>query len=228
VPDELVQLFLDMTEPDAVEKIDDDITRQCAYFFPGVVWAVGARGWPKLRAAYQKLATDDDWKTRANMAASIHKIAQIIGPELTQADLLHCFDAFWKDWDEVRASLLLHMAEFLALIPLTARHVYLPLLFSFKDTEESTFWRFRQSLAAQIAQLCYIVQEEEVYSVLCNIALELCVDPFASTRQTAYEAVSSLDVLRSSHVLSSCEFWYAVHFTRVFNFHPCSRSQLGG
>lgn len=50
---------------------------------------------------------------RRTLAFSIHELAVILGPKLTQSDLVPIFDGFIKDLDEVRVGVLSHFADFI-------------------------------------------------------------------------------------------------------------------
>lgn len=50
---------------------------------------------------------------RQTLACSLHEIASIIGPELTQQDLIHPFNSFIDDIDKVKIGLLKNLAKFL-------------------------------------------------------------------------------------------------------------------
>lgn len=52
------------------------------------------------------------WKVRYTLAACLHAIAKILGPELSERDLIPFYNALMKDLDEVRIGLLKHLAGF--------------------------------------------------------------------------------------------------------------------
>ncbi len=52
------------------------------------------------------------WKVRYTLAACLHEIADILGPELSERDLIPFYNALMKDLDEVRIGLLKHLSGF--------------------------------------------------------------------------------------------------------------------
>ena len=60
-------------------------------------------------------------------------LAQILGRRITEEDLVVKFNAFVRDWDEVRLGTLKNLYEFLRVLSPTARKIYLPLLYGFKE-----------------------------------------------------------------------------------------------
>lgn len=60
-----------------------------------------------------KIYFNFQWKVRRTLAFSIHKLAVILGEDITHKDLVPVFDGFLKDLDEVRIGVLKHLMEFL-------------------------------------------------------------------------------------------------------------------
>ena len=58
VPDELMELFLSMTDGSKAQSVDIDLPFYCAYSLPGVVLTLGPSHWPLLRPTFDLLASD--------------------------------------------------------------------------------------------------------------------------------------------------------------------------
>jgi len=52
------------------------------------------------------------WKVRRTIALSLHRLAEVVGVEITQSDLLPVFTEMLSDVDEVRAALVQHFTDF--------------------------------------------------------------------------------------------------------------------
>jgi hypothetical protein len=63
---------------------DSEMPTFCAYNFPAVVLTVGPDNWKHLEEAYKELVKDIQWKVRRTLSFSVHEIALILGPEITQ------------------------------------------------------------------------------------------------------------------------------------------------
>eukprot|EP00438_Fugacium_kawagutii_P033252 Skav210264 [mRNA] locus=scaffold1993:130975:136689:+ [translate_table: standard] len=74
-----------------------DMSYHCAYTFASVMRTMGASEWPALKAAFTALCADAQAKTRKAMAASCHIVAQVLGPDLVQEEVLPSFEAFLQD-----------------------------------------------------------------------------------------------------------------------------------
>lgn len=46
-------------------------------------------------------ALPSQWKVRRSLAFSIHEVARLVGPEITERELVPVFNSFLKDLDEV-------------------------------------------------------------------------------------------------------------------------------
>ena len=101
VPPALLEHYISMTEPSKAQTIDGDLPRHCAYTLPGVVLALGSENWSLLRDTYVHLSTDMQWKVRRTLAFSIHDLALVLGQKICVDDLVHVFNQFAKDLDEV-------------------------------------------------------------------------------------------------------------------------------
>ena len=190
VPQNLMDYYLQMTDPYYVETVDAEITRHCAYSLPAVVCTLGKEHWPLLRDLYGTLASDMQWKVRRTLASSIHEIGAILGQQVVTEDLLPVFDGFIKDLDEVRIGVLKHLSEFLALLPEKERRSYLPRLADFLKLDNEQNWRFRQELAVQLQTVVGLFSSADSAQSILPLALTLASDRVAAVRHPAFTLVS--------------------------------------
>mmetsp|Transcript_65831 Transcript_65831/g.157212 ORF Transcript_65831/g.157212 Transcript_65831/m.157212 type:complete len:642 (-) Transcript_65831:48-1973(-) len=162
---------------------DSEMPTFCAYNFPAVVLTVGRDNWKHLEEAYKELVKDIQWKVRRTLSFSVHEIALILGPELTQSSLLPALDTFLRDLDEVKVGVLQNLAKLLGVLTPAARQQYVPLLCNLEM--ESDNWRFRQLLAQQLGELFFLFEEEVIQTELYPIFMKLCRDPVAEVRNMA-------------------------------------------
>jgi hypothetical protein len=192
VPQNLMDYYLQMTDPYYVETVDAEITRHCAYSLPAVVCTLGKEHWPLLRDLYGTLASDMQWKVRRTLASSIHEIGAILGQQVVTEDLLPVFDGFIKDLDEVRIGVLKHLSEFLALLPDKERRSYLPRLADFLKLDNEQNWRFRQELAVQLQTVVGLFSPADSAQSILPLALTLASDRVAAVRHPAFTLVSRI------------------------------------
>lgn len=192
VPQNLMDYYLQMTDPYYVETVDSEITRHCAYSLPAVVCTLGKEHWPLLRDLYTTLASDMQWKVRRTLAFSIHEIAGVLERDVVVRDLLPVFDGFLKDLDEVRVGVLKHLGQFLRLLPERERRGYLPRLADFLKLDNEQNWRFRQELALQLQAAAVLYSPTDSAQSILPLALTLASDRVAAVRRSAFALVSQV------------------------------------
>jgi len=192
VPPALLEHFISMTEPSKAQTIDGDLPRHCAFTLPGVVLALGRDNWNLLRDTYVHLSTDMQWKVRRTLAFSIHDLALILGQKICVEDLVHVFNQFLKDLDEVRVGVLKHLFDFINILPTEQQKDYLPVFCEFQKTDNSRNWRFRKDLSEQLISLVGLYSEEELAEYLCSVALDLASDKVADVRENSFKLLCIL------------------------------------
>mmetsp|Transcript_46139 Transcript_46139/g.76857 ORF Transcript_46139/g.76857 Transcript_46139/m.76857 type:complete len:1090 (-) Transcript_46139:322-3591(-) len=189
IPSCLLEHFRNMANN---QQADADLCRCCAFHFPAVALMLGPERWSEISATYIQLVNDSQWKVRHTLAHSLHEMAKILGPSITEDVLLPVFDNFLRDIEEVKIGVVRHIAEFLEALSPPHRLAYLPVLSEIQADSEN--WRFRKLLAGQIAKLTEIYDRDIVESLIVPLTLRLCTDPVDRVRQRAYKAAASLYV----------------------------------
>ncbi|XP_034232649.1 serine/threonine-protein phosphatase 4 regulatory subunit 1-like isoform X2 [Thrips palmi] len=192
VPQELVELFVSMTNPPHAHMTDIEIALHCAFSLPAVALTLGRENWGFLRGTYERLAADMQWKVRKTVACSVHELAEILGEELTAKDLVPIYTGFIKDLDEVRIGALKHLADFVKLLPSCKRKSFLSQFEMFLVTDNEWNWRFREELAQQLLRIIPLYTPEETCVHLVPVAIALLRDKVAAVRTTALLLVTCL------------------------------------
>lgn len=86
------------------DSSDADLAVLYAFSLPAVAAAMGRARWPELRPLFHALARDVQKRVRRPVAASLHELARIVGPDLAEADFLPVAEAYLRDVEEVRAA----------------------------------------------------------------------------------------------------------------------------
>jgi hypothetical protein len=174
------------------EPSDSDLAAYCAFSFPAVALKLGRARWPELRGLFGALARDAQRKVRKPLAAALHELARILGPDLAEAELLPAFDFFLRDVEEVRVGVVRHVAVLLAALAPSTRESYLPILDEALTGAGRLNWRFRHLLAAQLPLLSQIFSPAATYSVVAPFALRLLSDEVAIVREEAAAGIAPL------------------------------------
>jgi len=192
VPQALINHFVSMTNPSQAQNTDNEIAHHCAFSLPAVALTLGRKNWILLKNAYDRLASDMQWKVRHIVASSIHELAVILGEDLATEDLVPVFSGFMKDLDEVRIGALKHLADFLKFLRPPDRNLFLPRLSEFLLTDNEWNWRFREELAEQLLAAVNLFTPEDSRRHLTPIAISLLLDKVAAVRQVALSLVTEL------------------------------------
>jgi serine/threonine-protein phosphatase 4 regulatory subunit 1 len=192
VPQALINHFVSMTNPSQAQNTDNEIAHHCAFSLPAVALTLGRKNWILLKNAYDRLASDMQWKVRHIVASSIHELAVILGEDLATEDLVPVFNGFMKDLDEVRIGVLKHLADFLKFLRPPDRNLFLPRLSEFLLTDNEWNWRFREELAEQLLVAVNLFTPEDSRRHLTPIAISLLLDKVAAVRQVALSLVTEL------------------------------------
>lgn len=92
---------------------DNEVPFHCAYNFPAVLLTLGISSWPKLKPVYESLVKDSRIKVRRTLSFSLHEIAKILGPELTEKELIPVLAHFMRDNDDVKEGVVENLPKFL-------------------------------------------------------------------------------------------------------------------
>jgi len=108
--------------------VDAEVNFFCAFNFPAVALALGPERWNELVDCFNTLARDPKFPVRRTLASSLHTVARIIGPELTERDLVPVANSLLKDLDEVKTPLLKNLGKFLLTLSPVSRQSYLQVM----------------------------------------------------------------------------------------------------
>ncbi|KAI8388520.1 armadillo-type protein [Radiomyces spectabilis] len=190
VPDPLLEFFLSLgtnVGTNQMFKLDTDKAIICAYNFPAVVLTAGADYWDShLKDTYLSLTKDYQIKVRRTFAYSLHEIADVIGPERTERDLVQIFALYLMDLDDVKQGVLEHLAEFLSKLAVSSRNEYIPILAEVWDGV-MTNWRLREILAGQLRDIAMLFDAARVVEHILPLTIRACHDEFAAVRETGME-----------------------------------------
>jgi serine/threonine-protein phosphatase 4 regulatory subunit 1 len=207
-PKQLVHLFLGRKEDkrvrdgqqqmppagnDPVESFYRDPGRPltCAFNFPAVALTLGASRWDELRDAYVDIASNRSSKVRRTLAASLGKMAEIIGQKFAQRDLISVWwDAIRCEEEEVRTKVVESSDVLIGVIGEAAGATLLQGLL--KVWEEGVFkgWRERDAIAKRLLTFAHMLGEA-ISSSISGLLLRALEDDVAAVRETAISMVSA-------------------------------------
>ena len=92
-----------------------DVCYYASYNLPAFIYTLGKENWPQFKKIYHKLAKFNDGRIKKTLSHSIHELAQILGPEITEEDLVPVIEKFLKDQvSDIKVGALKNLHIFLA------------------------------------------------------------------------------------------------------------------
>lgn len=95
---------------------------------------------------HDQMVTDMRWKVRRSLAFSIHECAEIIGPGLTEKDLLPILFHLLQDIADVAEGALENLPAIVKVLKMEQRDQYIEMFVDAQNKVEKTNvanWRFR-------------------------------------------------------------------------------------
>lgn len=156
----LLDYYVNMCEQNKSSAPDNEVPFYCAYNFPAVLQTLGPKAWVKLQPLHDMLVRDSRWKVRRTLAFSLHEVAKIIGPELTESELIPVLQIFLKDINEVKEGASLNLPKLIKVLNPEQREALVDQLLSptaQSQTQDSQDWRKRLLQAQQIRKFSKIL-----------------------------------------------------------------------
>ena len=140
----IIDFYVSTTE----NSSNKDVCYYSSFNFPAFIYTLGRDNWDQFKKIYIKLAKFNDGRIKKTLSHSIHELARILGPEITEEDLVPIMERFLKDSiNEIRIGALKNLHVFLAEVKPESRHGFIKYILQ-KNTEESQYdWRQKLVLA---------------------------------------------------------------------------------
>ncbi|XP_053674670.1 uncharacterized protein LOC128724976 [Anopheles nili] len=175
-----------------MKNVNKELCQDCAYNFPAVVLTFGDKFWPILCRYFFDLCADVQDSVRRTMAASISKIALIIGREQATRDLVPSYTEFLLDADDIKFEVVRTLAEFLRVIDACEHETLMNHLgMCLQPPLKIMNWRFRELAGQQIIELARMhttIRKENCLLFLTGLAMRLMLDKYDSVRKAGIDA----------------------------------------
>jgi len=120
------------------------------------------------------MVTDKDWRVRKSLASSLAEVANIVGLQVTENELVTVFEKLNKDEGDIQNTLLKTLPHFLKCLKSPARRNYLERLRRFLNPREK--WRTRLDYSVILGEYSGVFDDEITYKQIFPIALNFCLD----------------------------------------------------
>lgn len=197
-PDELLEVYYSQA-PLSPASTEDQIAREfdnldraivSAFNFPAVCLTLGAPRWPDLRPTYKALCNINHPRIIMSLAAAIHELAKILGPEITATDLLGSFWEYVNGTDDAREKVLESLPDFVSQLPLDDAVAVVDKFSSMWLSGSFPNWRHREVLAKHFAALLKHMASVGMPHPALEMLRHGLVDTFHAIREATIANVS--------------------------------------
>ena len=209
-------------------KKDDttSILEKCAFNFPAILQFYGKESWDTLKVVYKKMAQEKEEKIRLTLAASMGEVSKILGPELTESDLVDFVSLFFKGNEstkenkEIQIKILGVLPDIIRNITSNQKNIYLDYLKTM-ITPSNDKWRRRLAYAKTIGKYHNTYSDEMIYKRVFPIAINFCFDDVSQVRMKAarHNSMLLLQLLSSETEFSEKTYKIFKSFAQSINFN---------
>ncbi len=163
------------------KKDDNIILQKCAFNFPAVLVSYGVESWDKLKLSFTKLCEQKDENIKLPLASSLGEISKILGPDLTESDLLEFVDNFYKNSGEIKMKILSILPDIIRNISSNKKNQYLEnikIMIGHKNDK----WRKRLNYSKIIGKFNNTYSNAIIYKRVFPIAINFCFDDVNQVR----------------------------------------------
>jgi serine/threonine-protein phosphatase 4 regulatory subunit 1 len=156
---------------------------------------LGRDRWPEIRPTFKALCNITHQRITVSLAAAVHELAKIIGPDLASQDLLLPFFEWLNGNDEIRGRVLAELPKFLAHLPAADAADTLQSILAMWDTGDFRNWRHRETLASHAPAILEVLSVTDHGEFALDLLKSGLFDTFQAIRDAAIKAVSVNAVL---------------------------------
>ncbi|CAK62174.1 unnamed protein product (macronuclear) [Paramecium tetraurelia] len=161
-----------------------DLVYKCAYYFPGVLQAIGRARWLKIQPLYGFLLKYPSDKVRISLSQSFHEVAKLLGPDLSKEYLITVLETLAQDkLQEVRNGIVVNLSKFISIFPIEERDYVIESIYQ-------TFQERLTQMANSPDYLCF--NNDTIFFQIAPILFKFCSDTVAKVRRKASKNVVHL------------------------------------
>ena len=118
----IIDFYVSTTE----NSSNKDVCYYSSFNFPAFIYTLGKENWDQFKKIYIKLTKFNDGRIKKTLSHSIHELARILGPEITEEDLVPIMERFLRDnVNDIRIGALKNLHVFLAEVKPESRHSFI-------------------------------------------------------------------------------------------------------
>ena len=142
---------------------------------------------------YLKLAMSQDPMTKKTIACSVHELARILGPKITESDLVDIVDRFLKDSNQdVKNSVLKNLHIFLENVTPEIRQRYIAQIVSAFNDAGKRDWRTKEIFAKNLHKLVELYPLQIVQTEFLAMYFKFCEERIATVAEASATAFAAI------------------------------------
>lgn len=184
---------------------EEELNYYFAYNFPAMLYCYGKEAWSELKAIYFDFCFEEDLKIRLSIIASFHEIANILGKEMTENELLPVYDKFLESNEKYEQKLAIkNLPKLLYKVNKKIKERYFkyfePVSIFIDNTGNKVrhfnFMNWKNKLNVIEGILCYynLYDNDIIYNSILPQCITFCFDKFYKVRKTSAKVLSTLIV----------------------------------
>lgn len=168
----IIEFYVSTTD----NSSNKDVCYYSSYNFPAFVYTLGKERWDDFRKIYLKLSRFNDGRIKRTLSHSIHELAKILGPEITETDLVPVIERFLKDTiNEIRVGALKSLHIFLEHVRPENRHHFIKYVQYIDGVTEAQYeWRMKLVLAQNLGKFATLFDPATVYDKFVPMFFKFC------------------------------------------------------
>ena len=182
---------------------EKELSYYFAYNFPAILFCYGNKYWPDLKDIYYDFCFEEDLAIRLSIIASFHEIANIVGKEITQNELLPIYDKFLESIDNYEQKLAIkNLPQILIKVDKSVKERYYkyfePVSIFIDNTGNKVrnfnFMNWKNKLNVIEGILCYynLYDNDVIYKSILPQCITFALDKFYKVRKTSSKVLASI------------------------------------
>jgi len=202
----------DSNDFNEINNMENDYHRQItekelsyyfAYNFPAILYCYGNQHWSDLKEIYYGFCFEEDLAIRLSIISSFHEIANIVGKEITEKELLLIYDKFLESNDNYEQKLAIkNLPQILIKVDKKIKEKYYkyfePVSIFIDNTGNKVrhfnFMNWKNKLNVIEGILCYynLYDNDIIYNSILPQCITFSLDKYYKVRKTSSKVLASI------------------------------------
>ena len=185
------------------QTTEKDLSYYFAYNFPAILFCYGKKYWNELKDIYYDFCFEEDLAIRLSIISSFHEIANIVGKDMTQNELLPIYDKFLESNDNYEQKLAIkNLPQILIKVDKKVKERYYkyfePVSIFIDNTGNKVrnfnFLNWKNKLNVIEGILCYynLYDNDIIYNSILPQCISFSLDKYYKVRKTSSKVLATL------------------------------------